>query len=107
MSDILNIYLLDESNNIILENNIEKPKAYEKLLDKLKSLKNNFDIFPENFIIFYKTENNNDMKISNYEEYKLIKDSIFIQKIEYKYLDQSVYQINYEKLSESKQDILD
>ena len=47
------------------------------------------------------------MKISNNEEYKLIKDSIFIKKIEYKHLDQSVYQINYEKLSESKQDILD
>ena len=107
MLDTLNIYLLDESNNIIFENNIEKPKTYEKLIDKLKSLKKKFDILPENFIIFYKTENNNDLKISNNKEYKLIKDSLFIQKIEYKNLDQSVYQINYEKLSESKQDILD
>ena len=107
MLDTLNIYLLDESNNIIFENNIEKPKTYEKLLDKIKSLKKKFDIFPEHFIIFYKTENNNDLKISNNEEYKLIKDSLFIRKPEYKNLDQSVYQINYDKLSESKQDILD
>ena len=107
MSDTLNIYLLDESNNIILENNIEKPKTYEKLLDKIKSLKRNNDIFPEHFIIFYKTEKNTDMKISNNEDYKKIKDSLFIQKTELKYLDQSVYQINYDKLSESKQDILD
>ena len=47
----------------------------------------------------------NKIIIHNEDKYKLIKDIIFIKEIED--LDKSIFSINYDKLSESKQNLLD
>ena len=41
------------------------------------------------------------------DKYKMIKDIIFIKEINNDDLEKSIFSINYDKLSESKQDILD
>ena len=104
MSEKIDIILLDNLNNAIQEINLVKPKSYEDLLIELKNKVN----LPNNFMIFQQ-ENNNQIIIDNNEKYQLIKEILFIRekKINNSYLEQSLFEINYNNLSESKQDILD
>ena len=104
MSDKLELFLLDDSNNIIAEANIKKPKLYE---DLLKSIKKAFNNIYNDFIIFYQSIDNKEIIINNNEKYKTIKDILFIRKTEKQINEQSFFSRNYNKLSESKQDILD
>ena len=50
---------------------------------------------------------NNKIIINKEDKYKLIKDIKFIKEINNDDLDKSIFSINYNKLSESKKDILD
>ena len=106
MEEQVGLYLLDDSNNIIEEANLRKPEKFSKLLNfipkKFKNLKAHFNIF-------YLSENNEEMIINNNEEYQLSKNILFIREIKNDYiiLSKSIFEINYDKLSESKQDILD
>ena len=104
MSNKVDIFLLDITNNIIEEKNIIKPNTFQ---DLLISIKNNFKQLPESFNIFYQSSNNNEIIVNNNEKYKSIGDILFIRKSEQNNLDKSVFSLNYDKLSESKQDILD
>ena len=105
MSNKMNIFFVDKTNNIIDEINIKKPQTYIELLS---TLKNNFTKLSEDFIIFHRMPNkNNDIEIHNDIEYQLSKDIIFIRNKEINELKQSIFTKNYEKLSESKQNLLD
>ena len=94
----LNIIKLDNFDNEIEEITINKPKTYQELLEYL----NNKNILYE---IFIYDNNNNKIIINNEDKYKKIKDIIFIKEIDN--LDKSIFSINYDKLTSSKQELLD
>ena len=93
----MNIFVLDNSNNEKEEIIIDKPKTYQKLLEYLNQKYKMYQIF------IY--DNNNKILINDEKKYKIINDIIFIKEIDN--LDKSIFSINYDKLSESKQEILD
>ena len=100
----MNIFILDESNNTKSELKLIKPKTYNEFLNQIK-LK--CQIIPENYDIYFFDEKNTEIKINNEINYHKIKDILFIREINKNALEQSIFEINYNKLSESKQDILD
>ena len=104
MSNKIDIYLLDDSNNTIGEINIEKPRTYQLLLIEIKK---KFHNLSENFIIFYLSQNNKEVVINNNNVFQLSNDILFIRPIKNNNLEQSLFQMNYDQLSESKKDILD
>ena len=104
MSNKIDIFLLDDSNNTIEEINIEKPRTYQLLLIEIK---NKFHNLSENFIIFYLSQNNKEVIINNNNVFQLSKEILFIRPIKNNNLEQSLFQMNYDQLSESKKDILD
>ena len=95
----INILTLDNLDNLKEEKVINKPETYQELL---KSLNNNNKL---NEIFIY--DNNNKVIINNEDKYKIIKDILFIKEINNADLKKSTFSRNYDKLSESKQDILD
>ena len=101
----IDLLLLDNSNNLIEERNVPKPDTYDELQ---LIIKNSFIKLPQNYQIFYRDEYNFENIIKNNNDYKLAKDILFI--IELKKEEnkkESMYESNYDKLSESKQNILD
>ena len=104
MSGRIDIFVLDKTNNLIEEANILKPKSYEILNT---TLKNNLKNLPEFFTLFYPSSNNKEIEIHNDEEYQLLKDTLFIRQREKIDLGKSIFDIAYDKLDESKRDILD
>ena len=98
------IILLDKSNITKEEANIIKPNTYKDLLiqinQKLKKI-------PKNYELYIIDKNNVEIKINNEEIYKTIEDIIFIREIDKNILEQSLFQKNYNILSESKQIVLD
>ena len=100
MSDSIDIFLLDKSNNVVDEINIKKPETF----DMLKTcINNNLKNLPVYYLIFYPSSNNNEIEINNNEDYKLAKDILFIREIE----EKSIFIKNYDRLSEEKKDMLD
>ena len=104
MTDKVDICLLDESNNRIEEINMKKPKTYKELLSQLNK---NLKRLPNDFYIFYLTISNKPIVITNDKEYLTSKDILFIRKKQNKDIEQSMYESNYNKLTESKQEFLD
>ena len=104
MSQRIDIFLLDKTNNLIEEANILKPKSYDILN---VTLKNNLKNLPEFFTLFYPSSNNKEIEIHSVEEYQLLQDTLFICQIEKIQLDKSIFDIAYDKLDEEKHDILD
>jgi len=102
MTDNLFLFLLDELNNIKQEQTITKPKLYNELIFHLTNI---FTQLSNNFYIFYYNQRNEEIKIDNDEQYKLCKDILLIRKIEPN-INQSIFSMNYNKLSESKQEII-
>ena len=100
----INIFILDKSNNTEKEINIIKPSNYNELLVLLRQ---NYSNIPELFEIFIIDENNNEIKINNETSYNKINDILFLREIDKNILEQSIFDINYHKLSESSQEILD
>ena len=101
MEEGLALLLIDNSNNLIEEINIKKPKTYDLLLNIIQK---EFKNLPKHYIIYYQNGKNNEI-INNNEQYKLAKDILFIKDNNNK--KQSIFSLNYNKLSESKQEILD
>ena len=93
----MNIFIFDNLDNEIDEIVINKPKTYQELLKFLSNKNKLYEIF------IY--DNNNKIIINNEEKYKIIKDILFIKEIDN--LNKSIFSINYKKLSESRQEILD
>ena len=103
MENKIYVFLLDDLNNIIEEINIRKPNTFQEFLIEIKK---NLKYLNDSYKIFYYSENNNEISIENNDAYKLSKDIIFINNIENNLLNESLFEINYEILSESRQDIL-
>ena len=103
MSNI-DIFLLDDSNNTKEEFNIIRPKTYQLLL---KILNKKFKNISDCYEIFIFDKNNKEIQINNEESYKMIEDILFIREIEQDKLGQSIFEINYNKLSEDKKDLLE
>ena len=99
----LGIFLLDKSNNIKSEGNMIKPQSYKQLLQQIS---NNFQSMSEYIEIFIIDKNNKEIIIDEEEKYYLIGDIIFIRAKDKLLLEQSLFERNFNKLSESKQDIL-
>ena len=95
----MNIFILDNLDNLNEELVINKPKRYQELLKYLSNKNKLYEIF------IY--DNNNKIIINNEDKYKQIKDIIFIKEINKDDLEKSIFSINYNKLSESKRNILD
>ena len=100
----MEIYLLDNSNNTKEETNMSKPISYLEFLQQIKS---KFKNMPEYYEIFMLDEDNKEIKINNEETFKKVVDILFIREIDKAMLEQSLFSLNYDKLSESQQDILD
>ena len=94
----LNKFILDNLDNLNEELVINKPKKYQELLKYLSNKNKLYEIF---------IYDNNKILINNEDKYKMTKDIIFIKEINKDNLEKSIFSINYDKLSESKQDILD
>ena len=69
----LNIFILDNIDNLKEEITINKPKRYQELLKFLNNKNKLYEIF-----IYY---NSNKIIINNEDKYKMIKDIIFIKEI--------------------------
>ena len=50
---------------------------------------------------------NKKIKINNDDDYKMVKDILFIREIDEENINKSLFEINFDKLSESKQDVLE
>ena len=94
----LNIFILDNLDNIKEELTINRPKTYKELMEYLSNKNKLYEIFIYD-------HNNNKIIINNEDKYKIIKDIIFLKEVDN--LDKSIFSINYDKLSESRQEILD
>ena len=105
MEERIKIILLDNSNKNISETKIRKPNSYDKLLDKLEQ---KIKDFKENYVIFILSQNNNELIIDSDNQYKLVKDILYIRNINnIEYPQKSMFEVNYDKLSESNKVILD
>ena len=104
MDKEISIFLLDESNNIKSEIKIFKPNTYESLISKLK-----FEIpnLPQYYNISYQSKENSIIEIHNNKDYKSAGNIFFIKQIDIKDLKKSIFSLNYNQLSESKQEFLD
>ena len=98
----LNILILDNLNKTKEELSIIKPNTYQDLLNLLEEKYKNISNY-ELFIFDFK---NNEIKINN-ENYNMLDNILFIREKNKNALKQSLFEINYNKLSESKRDILD
>ena len=100
----MDVFLLDDLNNTKEQIKIIKPKNYKQLLKQIKQKLKNISEYYEIFII---DKNNKEFKIDNEENYKKIENILFIREIDENLLEKSMFEINYDKLSESKQEILE
>ena len=101
---MIHICVLNKSNNIIKEMKIEKQKSFQNFLNQLEK---KFSNIQENFEIYILDKNGKKIVINNEEMYKKIDDIIFIREINRLNPSQSLFEQNYNKLTESRQQILD
>ena len=100
----IDIFLLDNSNNTKDEINIIKQDNYKELL---KQISQKMKYMPKYYEIFIFDKNNKEIKIINDRTYNKIVDILFIREIDKNILEQSLFEINYNILSESRQEKLD
>ena len=93
----LDIFLLDDSNNLVEETNIRKrPSTFQELMNTIRS---KFKQLPSHYVLFYTGENSTDQIIHNDKDYKKVEDIIFIRKIKpVADLNASIFTRNIEKL---------
>ena len=101
---ILNIILLDISNNTKKIINIIRPNTYQDLLDDLKQ---NVKNLPEYYKLYILDKTNKAIEINNEQEFCKIEDILYVHEIHSDILGKSIFEINYDKLPESKKEILD
>ena len=99
----INIFLLDNINNIKEELNIIKPISYKEFLIQITQ---KFKIIQDKYEIFILDKTNKEIKINNETDYNTIEDILFIREIYKNTSEQSIYGINFNILDETKKDIL-
>ena len=105
MEKIINILLLDKSNNISEQISSKRPNTFNEL--KLIII-NNIKNLPNNYNIYYKSELDEEIIINNNEEYMLAKSKIFIKEMnDLSCSTDSLFSSNYKRLSYSEQEELD
>ena len=97
----IDIFLLDNINNIKEKMNIIKPNTYEKLMNQLKNKLNNIQ---NSYEIFILDKNDKELKINNEEEYNKIDNLIFIRSKNN--LNKSMNELNNNLLTKLKDQIL-
>ena len=100
----ISVFLLDNSYNTKEEVYMGKPRNYQELFFQIKQ---QFKNLPNYFEIFCIDKNNKEIKINCEEKYRTIEDILFIREIKQKNIEQSLFEKNYNKLSESKKEKLD
>ena len=100
----INIFLLDDLNRAKEEVNIIKPKTYKALL---KQLRQNLNNLPDTFEIFILDRNYNEIKIKNGEYFDIIDDILFVREINTNNIQKSIFEFNYNILSEKNREILE
>ena len=101
----ISVFLLDNSYNTKEEVYMGKPRNYQELFFQIKQ---QFKNLPNYFEIFCIDKNNKEIKINCEEKYRTIEDILFIREIKQKKnIEQSLFEKNYNKLSESKKEKLD
>ena len=75
----IDIFLLDDSNNIKEELNIKKPYTYNELITKLSK---NYNNITEKYQLLIFSESNEEIIINNDETFNKIDDLIFIRHID-------------------------
>ena len=99
------ILLIDKFKKVKEQFEMIKSSTYKELSQQLKQ--NNKNI-PQHFdITIYDENNNKELKINNKKNYKMIKDIIFISETDKNLLRKSIFDLNYNRLSESKQEKLE
>ena len=100
----MDIYLLDNLNRTKSRVNIIKPKSFQQLLIQINQIFRNISKYYELFII---DTNNKEIKIDNQGKYNIIGNTLFIREVNKDLVEQSLFERNYNQLTESKQEILD
>ena len=100
----MDIFFLDNLNNTKEEITILKPKSFKQLL---KQIKQKFKNISEYFELFILDKNNNEIQINNEDNFKNIDDILFIRELDHDIFEHSLFDINFNRLSESKQEILE
>ena len=100
----INIFLLDNINNIKEELNIIKPNSYKELIAQIKQ---KFKIMQDKYEIFILDKNDKEIKINNEKDYNKIEDILFLHEINKNISQQSIFGLNLNMLDESKKDKLD
>ena len=97
------IFLLDKYKKPKEQFEMIKPATYKELSLQLRQKSKNI---PKNFDIFIVDENNNnkELKINNEEKYKMVKELIFISEADKNMLRKSIFDLNYNRLSESNKE---
>ena len=105
MEKIINILVLDKSNNISEKISLKRPNTFNEL--KLIII-NNIKNLPNNYNIYYKSELDEEIIINNNEDYMLAKSKIFIKEMnDLSGSTDSLFSSNYKRLSYSEQEELD
>ena len=105
MDDMLKIFIINKFYEKTSEFKIKKPKTFEKLLEKLSY---KFKDIKENYIIFIKSRNNEEIIINNDQSYNLSKNILYVKEISTNdYSEKSMFDINFEQLPESNRIILE
>ena len=99
----IKVVLLDKSNNIKEDITIIKQKFSGELLQQIIQ---KFKDPPENYEIFILDKDNKQIIIDNETKFSIIEDILFIRDAE-NLLEQSTFQLNYNRLAESNQDLLE
>ena len=97
----LDIFLLDDSNDLIEELNLKRPSTFQELMNIIRS---RFKQLPSHYVLFYTGENNTDQIIHNDKDFDKVEDIIFIRKIKPVELTTSVFTRNIEKLPEPQKE---
>ena len=106
MSDNTIVCLLDNLNKKLEEEKtIKTPKTYQELVTQIK---NEFTKLPNDYTIFYLTNNKSEVIINeNDDEYKLSRDIIFVRQKEEIKIKESLYNKIYNMLPESSKEFID
>ena len=99
----INIFLLDNMNNIKEELNIIKSISYKEFLVQITQ---KFKIIQDKYEIFILDKANKEIKINNETDYNKIEDIIFIREIFKNTFQPSLFDININLIDETKKEAL-